>query len=115
MDKEPFLHSFIFSPGSWCGEGKILLNMVEEELPFNTAWAVQSEDFAGKIACMQEIQIHGLSEQMRNELTFSNFHSKQFVVEMENQNIGKVVGSGVYDEKMIGWEFRNRNVLFYGY
>lgn len=108
-------HSFIFSPGSWSGEGKITLNMVEEELFFNTQWAVQNKDFGGKVACAQEIQIQGLSENMRNELAFYDFQNKTFSVDMENQNVGRIVGTGVFDEKMIAWEFRNNDMNFEGY
>lgn len=108
-------HLFIFSPGSWHGEGKIVLNMVEEELLFNTNWAVLNRDFAGKVSCSQEIQIQGLSENMRNELTFYDFQTKTFSVDMENQNVGRIVGTGVYDEKMIAWEFRNNEMNFEGY
>lgn len=110
-----FNHSFIFSPGTWCGEGKILLNMVEEELIFNTQWAVQNKDFAGKVSCAQEIQIQGLSENMRNELSFYDFQNKSFAVDMENPNVGRIVGKGVYDDKMIAWEFRNNDMNFEGY
>jgi hypothetical protein len=115
MGKEQFNHSFIFSPGSWHGEGKILLNMVEEELIFNTKWAVQNRDFLGKVICAQEIQIQGLSENMRNELTFYNFQASTFSVDMENQNVGRIVGTGVFDDKMIAWEFRNNDMNFEGY
>ncbi len=110
-----FSHSFIFSPGNWYGEGKILLNMVEEELIFNTNWTVQNKDFTGKVTCAQEIQIQGLSENMRNELSFYDFQQKTFAVDMENQNVGRIVGTGVYDEKMIAWEFRNNEMDFEGY
>ncbi len=110
-----FNHSFIFSPGTWHGEGKILLNMVEEELIFNTQWAVQNKDFAGKVSCAQEIHIQGLSENMRNELSFYGFDQKSFAVDMENPNIGRIVGTGVYDDKMIAWEFRNNDMNFEGY
>jgi hypothetical protein len=110
-----FNHLFIFSPGTWSGEGKILLNMVEEELQFNTSWSVQNKDFAGKVACCQDVQIQGLSESMRNELTFYDFQAKTFSVDMENQNIGRIVGTGVYDEKTIAWEFRNNDMNFEGY
>jgi hypothetical protein len=110
-----FNHTFIFSPGTWFGEGKILLNMVEEELVFNTNWAIQNRDFAGKVGCAQEIQIQGLSENMRNDLTFYDFGAKTFTVDMENQNVGRIVGTGVYDEKMIAWEFRNNDMNFEGY
>src|SRR5690606_3975182 len=102
-------------PGNWVGEGKILLNMVEEELIFNTNWSVQNRDFAGKVLCAQDIQIQGLSENMRNELTFYDFQTKTFSVDMENQNVGRIVGMGVFDEKMIAWEFRNNDVNFEGY
>ncbi len=109
-----FTHTFIFSPGLWAGEGKISLNMVEEQLFFTTKWSVQTTDFAGRIACAQDIQVQGLSEQMRNELTFYDFQPKAFLVDMENQNVGRIVGQGLYDEKMIAWEFRN-NANFEGY
>ena len=110
-----FNHSFILSPGNWFGEGKITLNMVEEELIFNTNWAVQNKDFAGKVTCAQDIQVQGLAENMRNELTFYDFQPKGFSVDMENQNVGRIVGTGVYDEKMIAWEFRNNDMNFEGY
>lgn len=110
-----FNHSFIISPGTWTGEGKILLNMVEEELIFNTNWAVQQRDFAGKVQCSQDIHIQGLSENMRNELSFYDFGPKTFAVDMENQNVGRIVGTGVFDEKMIAWEFRNNEMNFEGF
>jgi hypothetical protein len=110
-----FNHSFIFNAGNWAGEGKITLNMVEEELFFNTNWLVQNKDFAGKVSCAQEIQIQGLSENMRNELTFYDFSNKSFTVDMENQNVGRIVGTGVFDEGMIAWEFRGNDMNFEGF
>lgn len=110
-----FNHAFIFNPGTWHGEGKIVLNMVEEELVFNTNWTVQNKDFAGKVTCAQDIQVRGLSENMRNELSFYDFGPKHFSVDMENQNIGRIVGTGVYDENVIAWEFRSNDVSFEGY
>ena len=115
MDKEPIFHSFLFSPGSWYGEGKILLNMVEEELIFSTHWSVQNRDFSGKVDCAQEIQVHGLSENMRNEFTIYDIQPKTFCINIENPNIGCIAGTGLYDDKMIAWEFRNNDVNFEGY
>ncbi len=115
MDKERFIHSFIFSPGIWHGEGKIILNMVEEELIFNTNWTVQNRDFSGKVGAAQEIQIQGLSDNMRNELTFYDFQSKTFCVDMENPNIGRISGTGLFDDKTIAWEFRNNDMNFEGF
>lgn len=109
------LHTFILSPKPWIGEGVITLNMVEEKLNFSTKWSITEPDLSGKIQSVQELQISGISENMRNELTFYDFTDNKFTVEMENLNIGKVVGSGVYDEKMLAWEFRENDMNFEGY
>jgi len=108
-------HTFILEPGSWVGEGKIILSMIEEIFSFRIQWTVPERDASGKVQCIQEIQIQGLSENLRNELTFRDFNPKQFVVDMENQNIGCVAGNGVVDEQIIAWEFRNRDTNFEGY
>jgi hypothetical protein len=108
-------HKFIFLPSSWMGEGTITLNMVEEELGFFTKWNVLDKDFAEKVKSVQEIQIAGISENMRNELTFFDFTKNGFSVEMENLNIGRVVGKGVYNEKLIAWEFRENDLNFEGF
>jgi hypothetical protein len=108
-------HQFIFVPGTWFGEGKITLNLVEEEVIFNTNWSVQSRDMVGKVSCAQEIQIQGLSENMRNDLHFYDFQTNGFSIDMENQNIGRIVGTGVFDDKTIAWEFRNNDMNFEGY
>ncbi len=89
--------------------------MVEEELFFNTSWNVQARDFAGKVQSRQEIQIQGLSENMRNEMHFYNFEHRSFSVDMENENIGRVSGTGVFDDKLIAWEFRSSELNFEGY
>lgn len=91
------------------GEGSIILNMVEEELSFYTKWDIGNADVSGKIKASQEIQIDGIPENMKNNLIFFDFTSKGFSVEMENVSIGKIVGSGIYDDKMIAWEFKDKN------
>lgn len=108
-------HNFITTPGLWVGEGKIILNMVEENLKYATNWNILNRDFTGKIQCVQEIQVQGLSENMRNELSFFNFQPKSFSVEMENQNVGRITGKGVFDDKIIAWEFRDNELQFEGY
>ena len=108
-------HLFILKSNSWLGEGLITLNMIEEELSFYTKWQVAEKDFAGKVPSTQEIQIAGISENMKNELNFFDFTSKTFAVEMENTNIGRVLGAGVYNEKCIAWEFRDNDLNFEGF
>ena len=108
-------HDFIKEPHSWIGEGNITLNMVEEDLCFYTKWQVSEADSLGKIRAVQEIQIGGISENMKNELTFYDFMGTHFSVEMENLNIGKVVGKGVCNDKLIAWEFRENDLNFEGF
>jgi hypothetical protein len=110
-----FKHTFIFTPGIWVGEGRIIINMIGEMPTFTTRWTMQPPDFAGKIMGYQKVMIQGLTEGHTNQLTFYNFQARTFTAEMENQNTGRIVGVGIYNNKMIGWEFRNKEVNFEGY
>lgn len=108
-------HIFIFSPSTWLGEGKIQLNMVEEELPFYTKWNISQKDDGGKIECIQQIQVKGLSEMMHNQLLFSDFAPGNFVIELDNPSIGKVSGKGLITDQLIAWEFRAQQIGFEGF
>ena len=108
-------HLFILKPGMWTGEGKITLNMVAEELPFKMLWTISERDKSGKIKCTQEVQIQGLSEGMKNEMTFYDFSPKVFSIEMENANVGRIIGTGLYDQQLLAWEFRENDLNFEGY
>lgn len=108
-------HSFILSPSQWLGEGKIVLNMVEEELSFFTRWNVSNKDPGGLIECVQEIQVKGLSDIMMNQFVFTNMTPNSFTIELENQALGKIIGTGVIDSKVIGWEFRMPELGFEGF
>jgi hypothetical protein len=108
-------HDFIFAPSSWLGEGKIQLNMVDEELGFVTKWVVTDRDPTGKIECVQEIQVKGLSDVMHNQFTFFNLSNNNFTVELENPALGRVSGNGIINDKVIGWEFRIPDLGFEGF
>ena len=111
-----FKHKFIFEPFSWIGEGHITLNMVDEELVFYTKWNVLKSDVTEKIQSIPgNPKYPEFRKNMRNELTFFDFAKNSFSVEMENLNIGKVIGSGIVDDKVIAWEFRNNEVNFEGF
>ncbi|MDN3508690.1 MAG: hypothetical protein P0S93_01455 [Candidatus Neptunochlamydia sp.] len=107
-------HPFILKPGSWIGEGKITLSMMDEELPFYTRWEVP-EDEKGRIESTQEIQISDLSDVMQNQFAFYDITRKGFSIELENQSLGKVVGKGMINGKLIGWEFRLDHLGFEGF
>ena len=108
-------HIFIFSPSCWLGEGKIQLNMVEEELAFYTKWNVSQKNPEGKIECIQQIQVKGLSEIMHNQLLFFDFASGNFCLELDNPSIGKVAGKGLITDQLIAWEFRAPEIGFEGF
>ncbi|MFI5334674.1 MAG: hypothetical protein ACHQT8_05880 [Chlamydiales bacterium] len=108
-------HDFIFSPCAWIGDGKIQLNMVDEELGFVTKWTVSERDPTGKIQCVQEIQVKGLSDVMHNEFSISNLTANNFSIEMENPAIGKIMGTGLISPAVIGWEFRVPEIGFEGF
>lgn len=111
----PKQHPFLFKPGSWLGEGKITLSMMDEKLPFYTRWMIPSVNDRGIIACIQEIQIAGLSEIMHNQFAFYDISRRNFAIKLENQSIGKVEGKGIINPELIGWEFRLGHLGFEGF
>jgi hypothetical protein len=108
-------HPFIFSPAMWMGEGKIQLNHVAEELMFYTRWSTSPGDDHGLITCSQEIQVKGLSDVMINQFAFYDLTPAGFMVDLENQALGKVTGKGIISDKLIGWEFRAPEIGFEGF
>ena len=108
-------HAFILKPSLWLGEGKIQLNMVDEELGFYTRWKVSQKDDTGKIECIQEIQVKGLSDIMNNQFLFYDLTPGTFLIDLENPALGKVTGSGLITDKIIAWEFRVTDLGFEGF
>ncbi len=108
-------HQFLLTPSSWIGQGKIQLNMVAEELFFYTRWSIGVPDGEGRIECTQEIQVKGLVDIMHNQFSIYNMASGEFAIELENQALGRVVGKGLINEKVIAWEFRVEDIGFDGF
>jgi hypothetical protein len=108
-------HAFLLAPGLWIGQGKIQLNMVAEELTFFTRWSSGLPDAKGRIESLQEIQVKGLSDIMHNQFALYNFTSGEFVIDLENQALGKIIGKGIINDKVIAWEFRIEEMGFDGF
>jgi hypothetical protein len=108
-------HQFLLTPATWLGQGKIQLNMVSEELGFFTRWNVSNVDGAGRIECIQEIQVKGLSDIMHNDFLIHNLTGGEFSIDLENQALGKVSGKGLVNDKLIAWEFRVEEIGFEGF
>jgi hypothetical protein len=109
-------HHFLLTPSAWLGQGKIQLNMVSEELAFFTRWNAENADGNGRIECLQEIQVKGLSDIMHNDFLIYNLNANgEFSIDLENQALGKVTGTGLINEKVIAWEFRIEEIGFEGF
>lgn len=108
-------HQFLLQPSAWLGQGKIQLNMVADELAFFTRWNIHPVDGDGRIECLQEIQVKGLSDVMHNEFLIYNLAGGEFTIELENQALGKVMGKGLINDKIIAWEFRLPEIGFEGF
>ncbi len=108
-------HPFLMTPGIWLGQGKIQLNLSPEELSFFTRWSVNEVDSDGTIECLQEIQVKGIAEIMQNIFILSNMTNGEFVVDLENEALGKVTGKGIINDKILAWEFRVEEIGFEGF
>ncbi len=107
-------HAFILTPGVWEGAGQITFSMAEDILDFTMRWSVLPAE-EGKIEFNQEIVVEGLTDTMRNHFCISSVTPSAFEIELKNQIVGRVVGSGVISPEVIAWEFRRKDQEFEGY
>ncbi len=102
--------AFIFTPGKWIGEGKISFSASPEILRFYTRWDISEavkEGVLHEITCKQVVEMQGAAEEhIHNLFTVSQVDDKSFVLELENELIGVIQGTGVMNQKKIAWEFR---------
>jgi hypothetical protein len=79
---------------------------------FYTKWIIHSDSFFSQnrlIKCTQKVEMQGSSDQIINNFTFWDFESIKFKIELENELVGKIFGTGVIDKKTIAWEFRGHS------
>ncbi len=110
-----FNHPFLLTSSAWLGQGRIQLNMAAEELSYVTKWNVSDRNSEGRIECVQEIQVKGLSDVMHNQFNIFEMNSSEFLIELENDALGKITGKGIINEKIIAWEFRIEEMGFEGF
>lgn len=107
-------HRFIFSPGIWEGSGIITFSMAEDVLEFSMRWTILPiEDH--KIYFHQEIAIKSFPEKMSNNFTLWQISPTAFEIQLENQIVNKVTGSGLLTPTSIAWEFRRKDQEFEGF
>ena len=100
-------HLFILQPGTWIGEGKIAFSASPESVRFYTKWLIEPEK-KGLISCEQQVVMQGSEPNTKTQFRFSNVTPTTFSVELDNDTLGKVYGTGVIDPKTIAWEFHTK-------
>lgn len=98
-------HIFIFQPGTWIGEGKIAFSASPESVRFYTKWAIDTEN-NGTVSAEQQVEMQGSEPNTKTQFSISDITPSSFVIELDNETLGKVTGTGVIDQKTIAWEFR---------
>lgn len=101
------IQNFIFIPGSWLGEGKITFSASSEFLKFYTKWEI-TEIRPGMMKAMQTVEMQGVEEHVVNSFTFFDIKPATFSVSLENNMVGKIMGTGVRNNDTIAWEFREQ-------
>lgn len=96
---------FIFKPGLWIGEGKVTFSASPESVRFYTKWTVEKENNK-QIICQQHVEMEDGESNVYNTFIFSNLLPHSFSVELSNELLGSVQGTGLIDDKTIAWEFR---------
>jgi hypothetical protein len=103
-------HQFIFHPGQWIGEGKVTFSISPEILHFYTKWTIETENHH-EIHSIQLVEIQGNEPSMQNIFKFLDISSNKFIVNLENDILGNVNGTGIIDPKNIAWEFHGAGGL----
>jgi hypothetical protein len=98
-------HAFIFSEGTWLGEGKIRFSNSPTEISYRTSWSQLSFEPA-LIALQHKVELSGLPETVTNNFEIIGADSSSFLIKLSNELMEDAVGKGVIEEKKIAWEFR---------
>lgn len=101
------MHEFIFTPGRWIGEGKITFSSSKDHLRFYTSWLISNDLDSGKIRCEQRVEMQGVENVVVNQFIIDKISLGKFKIHLENDLIGLVEGSGIFDKNTVAWEFRN--------
>lgn len=97
-------HEFIFHPGKWIGEGRVLFSGSAEILRFYTRWEIGPDNPSG-IACTQVVEMQGIEPNMRNAFLITPINPTSFEIALENELLGLVKGKGVINDTTLAWEF----------
>jgi len=103
---------FLFTPGEWLGTGQVSFSMSPDVLQFRTKWAVV-QDEPTLYRCTQTVEIVG-GDRIINVFEVVPHDSRSFDIILENEVLGTFLGTGVAEERLVAWEFRQKGT-FEGY
>jgi hypothetical protein len=96
---------FLFMPGIWNGQGQISFSSSPDQLRFFTQWDVQARE-GDIIRATQKVEMQGIKETLVNAFRFSSLTETSFHVELSNELLGTVQGTGLLTATQCAWEFR---------
>lgn len=100
---------FIFESGEWIGNGVVSFTQSPDVLHFRVKWSIKPmHDEA--FQCTQQVEIVG-GDQMINIFDVVPKDSGSFAITLENEILGTFSGSGLIDEHMVAWEFREKGAF----
>ncbi len=99
-------HQFLFTPGVWIGEGRIVFSSSPELIRFYTKWVIDDPMDEKVLTSRQLVEIQGAQENILNNFTVTDANSERFKIKLENDLVGEINGTGVIDPKTVAWEFR---------
>jgi hypothetical protein len=103
---------FLFTPGEWLGTGQVSFSMSPDVLQFRTKWAI-FQDEPTLYRCTQTVEIVG-GDRIINVFEVVPHDSRSFDIILENEVLGTFLGTGVTEERLVAWEFRQKGT-FEGY
>ena|ERR1700733_3198723 len=96
-------HLFLLQPATWTGEGSVSFDSSSDRIFFSTTWKIGLIENQ-RIQCSQQVKMEEIDETVENKYIFYFKDNFSFDLELENESLGKVRGSGLTDEKTIRWE-----------
>ena len=103
---------FLFAPGNWLGTGQVSFSISPELLYYRTKWSSVRPD-EDTLQCTQTVEIIG-GDSMVNIFTIRPLNKNSFDIVLQNEILGVFSGTGVIEEHLVAWEFRNKG-SFEGY
>lgn len=98
-------HHFIFTTGTWIGQGTISLSTSPEVIKFYTKWHIEEEPVKGYFKAKQIVEMEGVDEHVVNFFTFQLLDDGDFAVMAHSDLMGTRKGKGSIDTKTFSWEF----------